>query len=90
MSETGLSVPKADLGTRGDFPAVGMDPDANVKCKIVVVGDSECGKSALLNVFAKDCFPEVRNVNVMCHSPACSRGRALTEGVSAVLRAHGV
>ncbi|KAI3356633.1 hypothetical protein L3Q82_017822 [Scortum barcoo] len=35
-----------------------MDSDANVKCKIVVVGDSECGKSALLNVFAKDCFPE--------------------------------
>uniref|UniRef100_A0A4W6E165 Uncharacterized protein n=1 Tax=Lates calcarifer TaxID=8187 RepID=A0A4W6E165_LATCA len=24
----------------------------------VVVGDSQCGKSALLNVFAKDCFPE--------------------------------
>ncbi|XP_022609621.1 rho-related GTP-binding protein RhoE-like [Seriola lalandi dorsalis] len=35
-----------------------MDADAPVNCKIVVVGDSECGKSALLNVFAKDCFPE--------------------------------
>uniref|UniRef100_A0A8C4IV86 Uncharacterized protein n=1 Tax=Dromaius novaehollandiae TaxID=8790 RepID=A0A8C4IV86_DRONO len=32
---------------------------ANVKCKIVVVGDSQCGKTALLHVFAKDCFPEV-------------------------------
>ncbi|TKC40265.1 hypothetical protein EI555_006693, partial [Monodon monoceros] len=31
----------------------------NVKCKIVVVGDSQCGKTALLHVFAKDCFPEV-------------------------------
>lgn len=30
-----------------------------VKCKIVVVGDSQCGKTALLHVFAKDCFPEV-------------------------------
>ncbi|XP_069791068.1 rho family GTPase 3b [Narcine bancroftii] len=29
-----------------------------VKCKIVVVGDSQCGKTALLHVFAKDCFPE--------------------------------
>lgn len=38
----------------------GMDPNQSVKCKIVVVGDSQCGKTALLHVFAKDCFPEVR------------------------------
>uniref|UniRef100_A0A8C5I710 Rho-related GTP-binding protein RhoE-like n=1 Tax=Gouania willdenowi TaxID=441366 RepID=A0A8C5I710_GOUWI len=25
-------------------------------CKMVVVGDSECGKTALLSVFAKDCY----------------------------------
>ncbi|NXN22607.1 RND3 protein, partial [Nycticryphes semicollaris] len=32
-----------------------MDPNQNVKCKIVVVGDSQCGKTALLhNHF---CFP---------------------------------
>lgn len=31
---------------------------SEVKCKIVVVGDSQCGKTALLSVFAKDCFPE--------------------------------
>lgn len=37
----------------------GMDAGQNVKCKIVVVGDSQCGKTALLHVFAKDCFPEV-------------------------------
>lgn len=36
-----------------------MDPNQNVKCKIVVVGDTQCGKTALLHVFAKDCFPEV-------------------------------
>ncbi|XP_029981687.1 rho-related GTP-binding protein RhoE-like [Sphaeramia orbicularis] len=35
-----------------------MESDRNVKCKIVAVGDSQCGKTALLNVFAKDCFPE--------------------------------
>ncbi|XP_070771442.1 rho-related GTP-binding protein RhoE-like [Enoplosus armatus] len=35
-----------------------MDSDATVECKVVVVGDSQCGKSALLSVFAKDCFPE--------------------------------
>uniref|UniRef100_A0A3P9D7D4 Rho family GTPase 3a n=1 Tax=Maylandia zebra TaxID=106582 RepID=A0A3P9D7D4_9CICH len=37
-----------------------MDPSQSVKCKIVVVGDSQCGKTALLHVFAKDCFPELR------------------------------
>jgi len=40
----------------------GMDPSQSLKCKIVVVGDSQCGKTALLHVFAKDCFPEVRCV----------------------------
>ncbi|KAI4903962.1 hypothetical protein NFI96_013329 [Prochilodus magdalenae] len=41
-------------------PAVsGMDASQSVKCKIVVIGDSQCGKTALLHVFAKDCFPEV-------------------------------
>lgn len=47
-----------------------MDPNQNVKCKIVVVGDSQCGKTALLHVFAKDCFPEVSVT-----------GRGLEEGV---------
>ncbi|XP_053496251.1 rho-related GTP-binding protein RhoN-like [Ictalurus furcatus] len=28
------------------------------RCKIVVVGDSRCGKTALLHVFAKDSYPE--------------------------------
>ena len=41
-------------------PTPEMDPTQSVKCKIVVVGDSQCGKTALLHVFAKDCFPEVR------------------------------
>ena len=40
-------------------PTPEMDPTQSVKCKIVVVGDSQCGKTALLHVFAKDCFPEV-------------------------------
>ncbi|MBN3277462.1 RND3 protein, partial [Polyodon spathula] len=40
------------------FNTSGMDPNQSVKCKIVVVGDSQCGKTALLHVFAKDCFPE--------------------------------
>ncbi|XP_074117737.1 rho-related GTP-binding protein RhoN isoform X1 [Sminthopsis crassicaudata] len=30
------------------------------RCKIVVVGDAECGKTALLQVFAKDAYPGVR------------------------------
>lgn len=32
------------------------------RCKIVVVGDTQCGKTALLHVFAKDSYPEVRNL----------------------------
>ncbi|KAK3568814.1 hypothetical protein QTP86_017388 [Hemibagrus guttatus] len=35
-----------------------MEHMADVKCKMVVVGDSACGKTALLTVIAKDCFPE--------------------------------
>lgn len=31
-----------------------------LRCKIVVVGDAQCGKTALLHVFAKDSYPEVR------------------------------
>ncbi|KAG7280162.1 hypothetical protein CRUP_037746 [Coryphaenoides rupestris] len=34
-----------------------MDAPPSFKSKIVVVGDSQCGKTALLNVFAKDTFP---------------------------------
>ncbi|MGH0128433.1 UNVERIFIED_CONTAM: hypothetical protein FKN15_044313 [Acipenser sinensis] len=28
------------------------------RCKVVVVGDTQCGKTALLHVFAKDCYPQ--------------------------------
>ncbi|XP_063070746.1 rho-related GTP-binding protein RhoE-like [Engraulis encrasicolus] len=35
-----------------------MDLNQNVKYKIVVVGDSQCGKTSLLHIFAKDSFPE--------------------------------
>jgi Rho family GTPase 3 len=46
----------------------GMDPSQIVKCKIVVVGDSQCGKTALLHVFAKDIFPEVSSTNWLLDS----------------------
>ncbi|CAL8290199.1 unnamed protein product [Lota lota] len=36
-----------------------MDSTQSISCKIVVVGDSQCGKTALLHVFAKDCFPDI-------------------------------
>lgn len=36
-----------------------MDSIGSSRCKIVVVGDTQCGKTALLHVFAKDCYPEV-------------------------------
>lgn len=54
---------EARPAARGHLAGVGMD----VRWKMVAVGDSQCGKSALLNVFAKDRFPEVRE--------PCSRPR---------------
>lgn len=39
-----------------------------VRCKLVLVGDVQCGKTAMLQVLAKDCYPEV--------SPLPSRGRS--------------
>lgn len=56
-----------------------MDHHHDLKCKIVVVGDTQCGKTSLLNVFAKDSFPEVcvekdvtnMNVNSAFFSLSC-------------------
>lgn len=31
-----------------------------MRCKLVLVGDVQCGKTAMLQVLAKDCYPEVR------------------------------
>ncbi|NXR23175.1 RND3 protein, partial [Cinclus mexicanus] len=60
-----------------------MDPNQNVKCKIVVVGDSQCGKTALLHVFAKDCFPEVSGMGARASpgflSGCRKRKRAINE-----------
>lgn len=36
-----------------------MESNGLLRCKIVVVGDAQCGKTALLHVFAKDSYPEV-------------------------------
>lgn len=38
-----------------------------VRCKLVLVGDVQCGKTAMLQVLAKDCYPEVcPNVARVC------------------------
>lgn len=34
-------------------------PAAPARCKLVLVGDVQCGKTAMLQVLAKDCYPEV-------------------------------
>lgn len=34
-----------------------------VRCKLVLVGDVQCGKTAMLQVLAKDCYPEVRRTD---------------------------
>lgn len=47
--------------TRREHTSDGRAMDSlGSRCKIVVVGDTQCGKTALLHVFAKDCYPEVR------------------------------
>ncbi|NXB48587.1 RND1 protein, partial [Leucopsar rothschildi] len=33
-------------------------PAAPARCKLVLVGDVQCGKTAMLQVLAKDCYPE--------------------------------
>lgn len=48
---------KVDEGGTRPIPKKKMDGQV-ARCKIVVVGDSQCGKTALLHVFAKDCYPE--------------------------------
>ncbi|XP_073418697.1 rho-related GTP-binding protein RhoN [Dendrobates tinctorius] len=45
------------LSMRADDTEETMDKQMS-RCKIVVVGDTQCGKTALLHVFAKDCYPE--------------------------------
>lgn len=45
------------------------------RCKIVVIGDSQCGKTALLHVFAKDAYPEVesRGKGEECRQPGMEK-----------------
>lgn len=47
-----------DLNDKQNHPV--MESKALLRCKIVVVGDSQCGKTALLHVFAKDSYSEVK------------------------------
>lgn len=46
--------------------SMGSDGERNpqmtsVKCKIVIVGDSECGKTSLIQRYIKETFNEVGN-----------------------------
>ncbi|XP_074421244.1 rho-related GTP-binding protein Rho6 isoform X2 [Larus michahellis] len=54
-------------------------PAAPARCKLVLVGDVQCGKTAMLQVLAKDCYPEVLPTTTMCapsatatRTPSCS------------------
>uniref|UniRef100_A0A8C4LPC6 Rho family GTPase 2 n=1 Tax=Equus asinus TaxID=9793 RepID=A0A8C4LPC6_EQUAS len=44
-------------GCAGGRRVAGTMEGQSGRCKIVVVGDAECGKTALLQVFAKDAYP---------------------------------
>lgn len=49
------------------------------RCKLVLVGDVQCGKTAMLQVLAKDCYPEVSYLPapwpafLLACLPACPR-----------------
>ncbi|XP_069509952.1 rho-related GTP-binding protein Rho6 [Ambystoma mexicanum] len=44
---------------------------AVVRCKLVLVGDVHCGKTAMLQVLAKDCYPETYVPTVFENYTAC-------------------
>ncbi|XP_033367349.1 rho-related GTP-binding protein Rho6 [Parus major] len=46
-------------------------PAAPVRCKLVLVGDVQCGKTAMLQVLAKDCYPETYVPTVFENYTAC-------------------
>lgn len=46
-----------------------------VRCKLVLVGDVQCGKTAMLQVLAKDCYPEV-SFPAVPGSPTCPEQRS--------------
>lgn len=55
LSDAGCNRPPCQ-----EYTSDGQNMDSlGSRCKIVVVGDTQCGKTALLHVFAKDCYPEV-------------------------------
>ncbi|XP_061758286.1 rho-related GTP-binding protein Rho6-like [Nerophis ophidion] len=41
------------------------------RCKLVLVGDVQCGKTAMLQVLAKDCYPETYVPTVFENYTAC-------------------
>ncbi|NXF87803.1 RND1 protein, partial [Eubucco bourcierii] len=47
-------------------------PAAPARCKLVLVGDVQCGKTAMLQVLAKDCYPETYVPTVFENYTACS------------------
>lgn len=56
----GAAIASAGPGRAAALPARPRTMEGHLaRCKIVVVGDTQCGKTALLHVFAKDCYPEV-------------------------------
>lgn len=61
---------------------------APARCKLVLVGDVQCGKTAMLQVLAKDCYPEVSRLRYRVRLP----GAPGADGVGAVadVRAHRV
>ncbi|XP_071585495.1 rho-related GTP-binding protein Rho6 [Heliangelus exortis] len=46
-------------------------PAPPARCKLVLVGDVQCGKTAMLQVLAKDCYPETYVPTVFENYTAC-------------------
>ena len=61
---------------------------APARCKLVLVGDVQCGKTAMLQVLAKDCYPEVSRLRYRVWVPGAPGADRV--GAVADVRAHRV
>lgn len=63
---------------------------APARCKLVLVGDVQCGKTAMLQVLAKDCYPEVSRGRYREGVPGAAAADGVGVGAVADVRTHRV
>lgn len=80
MTRRGEVTPAAAMRERRPAPA------APARCKLVLVGDVQCGKTAMLQVLAKDCYPEVSPERR--REPAAGTGKAGADALGVPLQTY--